>query len=158
MDAVRPKPARMSVWVPFAVVAMAFIVAFAIWSAGQVSRLVDRQEAARKLVALGARVHWDCHLIRNGEWYYVTDVHITRPGFPDYGFSLLHGLTGLKGLHLHGTWVTDATLDRVCDLPDLRYLVLQGTAGHAGRHRRPQAEAAGPHRHDSGTAESGKVT
>ncbi|HEY1378625.1 MAG TPA: hypothetical protein VGF55_17630 [Gemmataceae bacterium] len=151
METNRPSPPRVPGWVLLAVVGMVVVLAAAVWTSGQLGRLVARQDAARRLTALGARVHWDCHLVRNGELYYVTDVHIDNPHFPDSGFALLRDLTKLKGLHLYGPRFSDATLDLVADLPDLQYLVLQDTsvtpAGiDALKARRPGLEVMVPER------------
>ncbi len=149
MDTDRSRPSRSPGWLPLAVAGAVAVLAASAWTAWQVGRLVARQDAARRLQALGARVHWDCHLIRNGELYYVTDVHIDNPRFPDEGFAALRELTALKALHLFGPRFTDATLDLVADLPDLQYLVLQGTRvtpeGIAAlKARRPGLEVAVP--------------
>jgi hypothetical protein len=102
-------------------------VAIGGWSAGQLHRLLGRYDVVRQLKNYGARVHWDCHLVRNGEIYYVTDVHINSPRFPDEGLALLPRLSKLKAVHLHGPRFTDASLDYIVPATDLRYLILQNT-------------------------------
>jgi hypothetical protein len=67
-------------------------------------------------------------VLRNGELWYVTDVHIDNPGFPDEGLAMLRGLSALKCVHLYGLRFTDASLDYIADIPDLKYLAHQNTA------------------------------
>jgi hypothetical protein len=127
------------------------VLVLGIWSTHEAGRIFARMEIVEQLKKHGARVHWECHLLRNGELWYVTDVNIDNPAFPDEGLALLRRLSALKCVKLFGQRFTDASLDYVVDVPDLKYVVLQDTAvtddGLARlKHRRPDLTVMVPKR------------
>jgi len=104
------------------------VLVFCIWSTHEAGRIFARMEVVEQLKKHRARVHWECHLLRNGELWYVTDVHINNPAFPDEGLALLRRLSALKAVHLFGPRFSDASLDYLAEIPDLQYVDLQDTA------------------------------
>jgi hypothetical protein len=121
------------------------------WSTREAGRIFARVAIVEKLKKHGARVHWECHLLRNGELWYVTDVNIDSPTFPDEGLALLRRLSALKCVKLFGRRFNDSSIEYIADVPDLKYVVLQDTSvsddGIARlKNRRPDLEVMVPKR------------
>ena len=121
----RPKSSGRTV-----LIAVGFVagLALAAWVALQMGRVYTRFDIAKQLQRYGARVHWECHLLRNGELLYITDVNIDRPTFPDEGLELLRHLTALKCVKLLHARFNDTSLEYIAAVPDLKYVVLQDTS------------------------------